>query len=107
VQPIYVGPGHRLFALGAKLYLFNGDGASGEEPWAWDGAQWTALVVPGMPAAYFRGGAVRASELVVFGGITGGNIAVDDAWRYDGKSWRQWTVSNPMARWGHAIDVAP
>jgi hypothetical protein len=105
--PTYEGPAHRLVAFGTKLYLFNGDGATDEQPWAWDGAQWTASAAAGMPRRRFRAAAVRANELFVFGGITGANVAVEDAWRFDGTSWRQWTVSNPAARWGHAMTLSP
>ncbi len=94
----------------SQTVLFTGGNA---QTWLWDGAGWTHVASRASPSPSFRVvpalayDAARA-RVVLFGGVTTDNIALDDTWEWDGRSWTELRPRvRPDARGGHALAYDP
>ncbi len=94
--------------LGGAVVLFGGYGGSGTalaDTWTWDGRTWTELRPASSPPSRYsasmvggpKGGGKRAN-LVLFGGVNPGGVALRDTWTLDGTTWTRQADSGPPAR---------
>lgn len=107
------GPGARAgAALGfdprsRRLVLLGGRRGAAvlADAWAWDGASWSRLPEPGLPA---RSGHALALDpvqgrLLVFGGRGQDGAPLGDTWSYDGAAWLRLATAGPAPRSAAAL----
>ena len=100
---------HAMAALGDKVILFGGRGATGPlgDTWQWDGTNWTKLSPAASPPA--RGCHAMATyggKVFLFGGAsgTGGVGLMNDTWEWDGTTWTKMAPANaPDPRERHVM----
>ncbi len=86
-----------------RLLLFGGNGTN--EVWSLAGSAWTQLTPSALP-----GPRIHASlstmpllgEVLLYGGLGGGQFALDETWRWDGTTWQQLTpTASPGGLYRH------
>jgi hypothetical protein len=94
-----------MAALGGKIVLFGGSGATAQplaDTWEWDAAKWSQRTVTGPSGREAHAMASVGGKVVLFGGYDGSKV-VGDTWEWDGNVWSQRMVSGPKARQNHAM----
>jgi hypothetical protein len=99
------------FDFARGVFVIFGSGINGPETWIWDGTRWMQARPQVQPPA--RGAAVIqydsiASNLVLFGGVSGGAGVLGDTWIWNGASWiEQHPVHNPPPRHQAVLAALP
>ena len=95
-----------LLLFGGQLRI--GDASSmSAETWQWNGTAWTQKLPAQSPPARALGTLAydpARRRVVLFGGVTNGDMALDDTWEWDGTAWTPRVFdTSPTAREGHGM----